>query len=56
VYGSENGVCSVGQTVTTYEGGNTSVHGILDITEPNTSDYVMPFGITFRRIKWMLSR
>lgn len=37
------------------EGGNTSLHGILDVTEPDTSDDIMPFGITFRRIKWMLS-
>jgi hypothetical protein len=37
-----------------YERGNSALHGILDITEPVTSDDIMPFGITVRRIKWML--
>jgi hypothetical protein len=32
-----------------------SLHGILGVTEPDTSDDTVLFGITFRRIKWMLS-
>ena len=37
------------------EGGNASLHGILDVTEPGTSNDIVPFGITFRRIKRLLS-
>jgi len=37
------------------EGGNTLLHGIIGITEPDTSDDIMPFGIIFQMIKWMPS-
>jgi hypothetical protein len=37
------------------EGGSTSLLGIIGITEPDASDDIIPFGITFQRIKWLLS-